>query len=576
MQKNAVCCVRLSKSKKKLVTLHQSHQGISRHLTELTGDCFVVAKTQGAKDGLSLILYTFTGNCYVQQKTIWLVNLYAQKKRWKILLAVIALIIISASIYYTNLLVNRFAEQERTQIKVWADAIQQRASLMNYTEAFFKEVRKEERKRVELLATAYRRLLADSPNENLNFYLEIIRNNTSIPVIIADDQNHVKMAVNLPLGQQDVDSIGGALLKEYTVYEPIVIPLGPRKKEYLYYKESLIYSELKSVLDDLVSSFLTEVAINAVSVPVIITDSTKRNVLQYGNLPASRIDDSLFVQQQIAIMESENKPIEVDFLDFGKTFIFYRSSDLLTQMQFFPLLQIIIIALFLVIAYLLFSYARRSEQNQVWAGMAKETAHQIGTPLSSLMAWVELLKMRPEPVEGVEEMEKDIERLETITERFSKIGSPPVLEPTNIIALLEETIDYLRKRSSRKIQYVFEAPANLDLIIPLNASLFRWVIENLCKNAMDAMSGHGKITVQLLNEADYLLIDVSDTGKGMPKSVFKQVFNPGYTSKKRGWGLGLSLAKRIIKEYHKGKIFVKSSVVNEGTTFRIILHKKSK
>lgn len=492
------------------------------------------------------------------------------------MLVAVALLIISASIYYTNVLVNRFAEQERTQIKVWADAIQQRASLMNYTEAFFKEVRKEERKRVELLAMAYRRLLADSPNENLNFYLEIIRNNTSIPVIIADEQHHVNLAVNLPIGQQNIDSIGSELLKEYTIYDPIAIPLGPRKKEYLYYKESLIYTELKSVLDDLVSSFLTEVAINAVSVPVIITDSTQRNVLQYGNLPANRIDDSVFVQQQIAIMASENTPIEVDFLDFGKTYIFYRSSDLLMQMQFFPLLQIIIIALFLVIAYLLFSYARRSEQNQVWAGMAKETAHQIGTPLSSLMAWIELLKMRPEPVEGVEEMEKDIERLETITERFSKIGSPPVLEPTNIVALLEETIDYLRKRSSRKVDYILENHTHSELIIPLNASLFRWVVENLCKNALDAMSGHGKITIQLFNESDHLLIDISDTGKGMPKSAFKQVFNPGYTSKKRGWGLGLSLAKRIIKEYHKGKIFVKSSVVNEGSTFRIILRKKSR
>ena len=202
--------------------------------------------------------------------------------------------------------------------------------------------------------------------------------------------------------------------------------------------------------------------------------------------------------------------------------------------------------------------------------MAKETAHQIGTPLSSLMAWIELLKMNPAPIQGVEEMEKDVQRLETITERFSRIGSTPVLEPANITEILEETIDYLRLRTSRKIVYKLQAPKEA-IILPLNASLFRWVIENLCKNAIDAMNGKGEIVIKLFTEEKYLIIDLSDTGKGMPKSAFSTVFNPGYTSKKRGWGLGLSLAKRIIKDYHKGKIFVKSSVLNEGTSFRIML-----
>jgi signal transduction histidine kinase len=242
-------------------------------------------------------------------------------------------------------------------------------------------------------------------------------------------------------------------------------------------------------------------------------------------------------------------------------------------MQFFPLMQILIIALFLLIAYLLFSYARRSEQNQVWAGMAKETAHQIGTPLSSLMAWIELLKMSHSDFEGAAEMEKDIHRLEIITERFSKIGSTPVLEAVNLVKILEETIAYLTVRTSKKITYSLHVQASANIIVPLNESLFQWVIENLCKNAIDAIEGQGKIEIFVKEEARNILIDVADTGKGIPKSAFQSVFQPGYTSKKRGWGLGLSLAKRIIHDYHKGKIFVRSSVVNEGTTFRIVLRK---
>ncbi len=502
-------------------------------------------------------------------------NLYTRKRRWKIILSLIALIIITASIYYTNLLVNRFAMQERNQIRVWAESVQRRAGLMRVTEEFFSEVREQERKRIELFASAYRKLLKPDPDENLSFYLEIISNNTSIPVIIADENRQIEMNLNLPAHQQNAKRLNDELLAEYTVYEPIPIVIGPKKRLWVYYKESLIFTELKTVLDDLVSSFFDEVALNAVSVPVIITDSSKIHILQFGNLDSDRTSDSSFMQAQLAEMASENNPITIEFSNIGKTYIFYRSSDLLLQMKFFPLLQISIIALFLLMAYLLFSYARRSEQNQVWAGMAKETAHQIGTPLSSLMAWIELLKMNPAPIQGVEEMEKDVQRLETITQRFSRIGSTPVLEPANITEILEETIDYLRLRTSHKITYKLLAPKE-SIILPLNASLFRWVIENLCKNAIDAMNGKGEIVIRLITEEKYLIIDLSDTGKGMPKSAFSTVFNPGYTSKKRGWGLGLSLAKRIIKDYHKGKIFVKSSVLNEGTSFRIMLRLNGK
>ncbi len=498
-------------------------------------------------------------------------NLYSRKKRWKIVLATIALIIISASIYYTNDLVNQFANEERNQVRTWADAVERRASLMKYQEEFFVALRKQERDRVELLAKTYQKVLYGSLEEEFTFYLEIISNNTSIPVLIVDQNGNILERQNVDKRYESQTVFDGELKESFSAYSPIPIS---DTRQLLYYRESIIFSELKRVLDDLVSSFLIDIASNASSVPVIITDSTGSNVLQFGNLNVAGDEDSLFWQEQIALMRSENTPIEITFLDQGKTLIFYKSSPLLLKMQFFPLMQILIIALFLLIAYLLFSYARKAEQNQVWAGMAKETAHQIGTPLSSLIAWIELLKMEDSNFEGIREMEKDVERLETITERFSKIGSTPVLENADLIKLLEETVEYLRPRTSKKISYTLQAPLQERIILPMNEALFQWVIENLCKNAIDAMNGQGKIVIAVKTEGGQVIIDISDTGKGIAKSELTAVFKPGYTSKKRGWGLGLTLAKRIINDYHKGKIFVRSSVLNEGTTFRIVLKKK--
>lgn len=500
-------------------------------------------------------------------------NLYSRKKRWKIVLATMALIIISASIFYTNVLVNRFADEERTRVKVWAETVQRRIQMIDYNEGFYSQISKQERERVELFAKAYRRVLDGSTDEDLTFFVEIIRNNNSIPVIVADEQGKILMSKNLLPGEDTIAKLTGDLLARFSVYEPISIQYSFQNRNILYYRESRVFSDLKRVMDDLVSSFLAEVASNASSVPVIITDSSAIKVLQYGNLDHQKMQDSVYVQNQLALMAAENTPIELNFLDYGKTLIYYKSSELLHQMQFFPMVQILIIALFLLIAYLLFSYARRSEQNQVWAGMAKETAHQIGTPLSSLIAWIELLKINPNQIEGIDEMEKDVQRLELITERFSKIGSPPILEPANLIAEIEETIDYLRVRSSKKVDYQLIAPVTGSVILPMNVSLFMWVIENLCKNAIDAMGGSGKIKIIIKDEADVVKIDISDTGKGIQKADYQTIFNPGFTSKKRGWGLGLTLAQRIVREYHKGKIYVKSSTIGEGTTFRIVLNK---
>ena len=319
---------------------------------------------------------------------------------------------------------------------------------------------------------------------------------------------------------------------------------------------------------------MEEVALNSSSVPVIITDSTKENVIMYGNLAEIKMSDPAYVNDKLEEMEDENNPIIVNLGEQGISYIFYQDSELLTIIKYFPITQILIIAVFAFIAYLLFSFARRSEQNRVWAGMARETAHQIGTPLSSIMAWLELLKIEgANPQQAADEIEKDIKRLDMISERFSKIGSTPTLSYGNIVKILNDSITYLRPRTSKKVTYNLDYNKDSELSIPINGALFSWVIENLCKNAIDAMSGNGLITIKLIDDNKHVIIDISDTGKGISSSEIKAIFNPGYTSKKRGWGLGLSLAKRIINDYHKGKVFVKSSIVGKGTTFRIILKK---
>lgn len=499
-------------------------------------------------------------------------ELYVKKKRWKIALSIIALLIVSLSMYYTNNLVKRFATQEQRQMSMWAEAVQSHAELMNYAELFFNEVSNQESKRVELLAMAYRRFLAADDNENIGVYLDIIQSNISIPVIITDAENNITLSINLPKKFQDKEIFDLEMQNEFNIYPPIRIDIYG-KESFLYYNESLIYTELRAVLDDMFAFFINDVSDNAAGVPVIILDYSQKEILSYGNLDASQMNNSDYVEKQLSIMSSENMPIEVNYLDGEKAYIYYRSSDLLRIVRYFPIVQILVFVFFIIVAYLLFSYARRSEQNQVWAGMAKETAHQIGTPLTSLVGWIELLKLQETPFVGTLEMEKDIDRMKVITERFSKIGSVPTLEDRDVVAAVNETMLYLKRRfSNNRFEFELNIPER-EILVPLDAALFSWVLENLTKNALDAMEDHGKLIVEMTEDVEYVYIDVSDTGKGMQRSMFKQIFQPGFTSKKRGWGLGLSLARRIIEDYHKGKIFVKSSTVGQGTTFRVALRK---
>jgi signal transduction histidine kinase len=381
---------------------------------------------------------------------------YFRKRRWKILILLLAVIIGIGSFFYTNWLVKKMAVEERKNVELWAEATQ--------------------------------KLVNSDLNSNLDFtfLVDILNRNTTIPIIVTDSLDKIRDTRNITFSDTN--------------------------------KEKVLLRELNK-------------------------------------------------------MKDENDPIIISVSVSETQYLYYRSSILLENLKYYPLVQFAVIILFILVAYLAFSSSRNAEQNQVWVGMSKETAHQLGTPISSLMAWVELLKMQNIDESLIQEFEKDTQRLEKITERFSKIGSVPELTRTDVAETIRSTVAYLKTRSSAKVKYLLDFGEEAIFEVPLNASLFSWVIENLCKNAIDAMNNIGTIQISIVEKGDQILIDMADTGKGISKSYFKTVFQPGFTSKKRGWGLGLSLAKRIVENYHKGKIFVKHSEINKGTTFRIILQK---
>jgi len=311
------------------------------------------------------------------------------------------------------------------------------------------------------------------------------------------------------------------------------------------------------------------------NIPMILVDENGNiGANSYLNLDPVKAKDPAFLLKQLEIMKEQNNPIEITFAKNRKQFIYYRNSDLLNKLSYYPLTLILILTLFLAVIYMMFTSSKVAEQNKLWTGMAKETAHQIGTPLSSLLGWIAILKMENVDDKYVVEIEKDVHRLNTIANRFSKIGSLPTLKKLDIIAVTKNAYEYLEYRSSKQISFTFESSKE-KLYSNLNEELYAWVIENLIKNAIDAMLGKGQLTVAITADAKNIKIDITDTGKGMAKSQFKKIFKPGFTTKKRGWGLGLSLSKRIIEDYHKGKIVVKNSEINKGTTFQIVLDKIS-
>ncbi len=307
-------------------------------------------------------------------------------------------------------------------------------------------------------------------------------------------------------------------------------------------------------------------------IPIIITNDLD-SIMTYRNLDTARVNQDEYLYHTLEKMRTENDSIVISMGDNKYQYLYYRNSNLLRKLAAFPYFQLAVILLFITVSYIAFSASRNAEQNKVWTGLSKESAHQLGTPVSSLAGWIEILKQTGADPSTTSELEKDAERLEKITERFSKIGSKPSLKPTDIIPVIENTISYLKSRRGKSIEFVTEFPSG-PVIIPMNDTLIEWVIENLCKNAMDAMEGAGTITVRCSVQHRNVQIDIEDTGKGIPKSKFNTIFKPGFTTKTRGWGLGLSLSKRIIEAYHNGKIFVHSSEPGVRTIFRIVLNLK--
>ncbi|MCB0760848.1 MAG: sensor histidine kinase [Flavobacteriales bacterium] len=495
-------------------------------------------------------------------------NLYSNKQRWKILLLFIATVIVGITLWYSNYIASKIEEEERQQIQLWSDAVKKRAQLVVFTERLFDQLRSQERKQADLIVKGYEIIADPNDNTNLTFVTDYLFSNTTIPLLIFNNSDKLTGSRNLPPGKENdtqyVDSLKQAMKAKN---KPIVFEDIGHK---VYYDDSYLFQELQQTMEDLIKSFISETVINSASVPLIMTDSTHTIVYRAHNLDTNLINTPELLSGKLSDMAEANPPIEIELPEKGKQYIFYENSLILTQLKYFPAVQLILVGVFLFIAYLIFSTFRKAEQNQVWVGMAKETAHQLGTPLSSLMAWMSILESQGVDKGSLVEINKDVERLEMITNRFSKIGSKPDLEMENVAEVVKSAFGYLQHRMSRRVKFEITA-VDENIYAYMSRPLFGWVLENLVKNAVDAMEGEGTLTASVEREGNYVAIDISDTGKGIPKSQQRTVFQPGFTTKKRGWGLGLSLTKRIIETYHGGKIFVKHSEQGHGTTFRILL-----
>jgi signal transduction histidine kinase len=331
----------------------------------------------------------------------------------------------------------------------------------------------------------------------------------------------------------------------------------------------------------LANPFVTDVRLSSKiiidnnDIPIIETNE-RDSITSYVNIDSVKVrDDKGYLTGKLRSFRSINTPIIYtdpgDSTKFNK--YYYGHTALLNEVRYYPLVQLVIVGLFILVTLLALRGNYRSAQNQVWAGMAKETAHQLGTPVSSLEGWVEMLKEKNSEEQIVNELSKDVDRLRLVSDRFGKIGSTPQLEKTDLVKQISNMVEYIRKRAPGKISFIINTHGQQQVNAMISAPLFDWVIENLLKNALDAMEGRGSITIDIKDEKDAVNIDVTDTGKGISIQNIRKVFRPGFTTKKRGWGLGLSLSRRIINQYHKGEIFVKHSEIGKGTTFRIVLRK---
>lgn len=528
-------------------------------------------------------------------------NLYHKKQRWKIALLGIAILLVGVSLWFSFNIVSKVQDREVHRIEQWADAVERKSELVKLTNNAFSELssaleklKERDRQKVEMWSMAIEEI--NKPLQDYSFVVKILRENNAIPIIITDLNEDIVSSHNIgnidsiidkniqtdfaEMDKSSKDSIFKKVkndsLKSYInfwrkAHPPLEIDLYYGEKQKVFYFDSIYFKTQKLIAlefsrDSLISSFTDELVANEYLVPVLFIDSDSRDVLAT-NMPEY---DSTNTTSLVQRLKDNGDSILVELDGQSTGVIYYEHSEEVTQMKLFPIVQFVIIGLFILIAYIAFSTFRKAEQDQVWAGMAKETAHQLGTPISSLMAWNQLLESKGVDESITVEINKDIDRLNTVTNRFSKIGSQAVLESSDIVKIVQDASDYLRNRISNKIELEFISSKD-SIMIPANSSLIEWVIENITKNAVDSMEGRGRIEIRIEQKEDEVFIDIEDNGKGIPAGKLKSVFQPGFTTKKRGWGLGLSLVKRIIEEFHKGKVYVLQSEVGKGTTFRIQL-----
>lgn len=504
-------------------------------------------------------------------------DIYSSKQRWKIALILISLLIIGTSLFVSNEMVKKIAEREHQKAKQWTQTIHKKVELVKLTTGIFKALREKEREKIQTVVEAQRTILNPSDlsmNQDIDFALNIIQSNKDIPVILLNDDGTVSQFKNLHVsGIEDEKAVSDSVVlklakewKEAGRFFEITI-FGDMKMAFLF-GESAELMRLEKESDSLIQSFNKDLIDDASLTPVILLDEATGKI-EATNYPTSAITKSK-LPGLLTELKAQNEPLPIDF-GTGIKRLYFSDSPEVKQLTWFPYIQFGVMGLIVIIGYLMFSTFRKAEQNQVWAGMAKETAHQLGTPLSSMMAWVAYLESTNTDPMIVQEMQKDLDRLEKITDRFSKIGSGSKLVNEDLVVTIGNNLEYLRARLSDKVQIVFSVKEEEPIFVPHNPSLIEWVVENICKNAVDAMAGQGKLSIEMHKAPEWIHIDITDTGKGLTTKQFKTIFQPGYSTKKRGWGLGLTLVKRIIEEYHKGKVYVLRSEPEKGTTFRISL-----
>jgi hypothetical protein len=482
-------------------------------------------------------------------------DIYSSKQRWKISLILVSLTIIIASLFVSNKMIDKIAQREKAKAEQWADASRKKVELVKLTNQIFNELREKERQKIQIVVDAQRTILNPSDlnmNQDIDFALNIISSNKNIPVAILTEDGKLAQGKNLDSTLSDVEK--GSMFADWIAagrsYEIEVF--GGIKMQFVY-GESNELIRLEKASDSLINSINRDLIDNSSLIPVILVDE-KSNQIEVSNLQEKEWKKKS--AKTLKEFKQQNAPIRIDF-GTGVKLLYYKESPELKQLTWFPYIQFSVIGLIVIIGYLMFSTFRKAEQNQVWAGMAKE------------MAWVAHLEASGGDQMVVTEMNKDLDRLEKITDRFSKIGSGAKLVEADLVVTIGNNLEYLRARLSDKIFIDFKVKEEEPIVMLHNPALMEWVVENICKNAVDAMGGKGNLTIEIQRVPERVYVDITDTGKGLTPKQFKTIFQPGYSTKKRGWGLGLTLVKRIIEEYHKGKVFVMKSEIDKGTTIRI-------